>query len=70
MGLGSVWGEYGRMEKKVFMGVAQVMLDDLNLTNMTIGWYKLFPPSSLVNVATAASSSSQGNSLASMDSFG
>lgn len=66
----TVWGEYGRMEKKVFMGVAQVMLDDLNLTNMTIGWYKLFPPSSLVNVATAASSSSQGNSLASMDSFG
>lgn len=58
------------MEKKVFMGVAQVMLDDLNLTNMTIGWYKLFPPSSLVNVATAACSSSQGNSLASMDSFG
>lgn len=66
----TVWGEYGRMEKKVFMGVAQVMLDDLNLTNMTIGWYKLFPPSSLVNVATAASSSSQANSLASMDSFG
>ncbi|KAK8786721.1 hypothetical protein V5799_023508 [Amblyomma americanum] len=66
----TVWGEYGRMEKKVFMGVAQIMLDDLNLTNMTIGWYKLFPPSSLVNVAAAASSSSQGNSLASMDSFG
>lgn len=66
----TVWGEYGRMEKKVFMGVAQIVLDELNLANMTIGWYKLFPPSSLVNVAAAASSSSQGNSLASMDSFG
>lgn len=62
----TVWGDYGRMEKKVFMGVAQVMLDDLNLANMSIGWYKLFPPSSLVNVAPAA----QGNSLSSMDSFG
>lgn len=61
-----MWGDYGRMEKKVFMGVAQVMLDDLNLANMSIGWYKLFPPSSLVNVAPAA----QGNSLSSMDSFG
>ncbi|KAH7968963.1 hypothetical protein HPB52_013214 [Rhipicephalus sanguineus] len=66
----TVWGEYGRMEKKVFMGVAQIVLDELNLANMTIGWYKLFPPSSLVSVAAAASSSSQGNSLASMDSFG
>ncbi|XP_064480180.1 regulating synaptic membrane exocytosis protein 2-like isoform X2 [Ornithodoros turicata] len=62
----TVWGDYGRMEKKVFMGVAQVMLDDLDLTNIVIGWYKLFHPSSLVNVATG----SQGNSLVSVDSFG
>ncbi|CAN7945742.1 unnamed protein product, partial [Ixodes hexagonus] len=61
----TVYGEYGRMDKKAFMGAAQVMLDDLNLTNMTIGWYKLFPLTSLV-MAPA----SQGNSLASMDSFG
>lgn len=62
----TVWGDYGRMEKKVFMGVAQVMLDDLDLTNIVIGWYKLFLPSSLVNVAAG----SQGNSLVSVDSFG
>lgn len=43
----TVWGDYGRMDKKVFMGVAQILLDDLNLSNIVIGWYKLFPTSSL-----------------------
>lgn len=43
----TVWGDYGRMDKKVFMGVAQIMLDDLDLSNIVIGWYKLFPTSSL-----------------------
>ena len=47
----TVWGDYGRVEgKKVFMGVAQIMLDDLDLSNIVIGWYKLFGTSSLVNV--------------------
>lgn len=47
-----MWGDYGRIEgKKVFMGVAQIMLDDLNLTNIVIGWYKLFGTTSLVNIA-------------------
>ncbi|WAR16283.1 RIMS2-like protein, partial [Mya arenaria] len=45
----TVWGDYGRMDKKVFMGVAQIMLDQLNLSNIVIGWYKLFPASSLVS---------------------
>ncbi|CAK1599739.1 unnamed protein product [Parnassius mnemosyne] len=46
----TVWGDYGRIEgKKVFMGVAQIMLDDLNLSNIVIGWYKLFGTTSLVN---------------------
>ena len=45
----TIWGDYGRMEgKKVFMGVAQIMLDDLELSNIVIGWYKLFGTSSLV----------------------
>ncbi|XP_031342324.1 regulating synaptic membrane exocytosis protein 1 isoform X3 [Photinus pyralis] len=45
----TVWGDYGRIEgKKVFMGVAQIMLDDLNLSNIVIGWYKLFGTTSLV----------------------
>uniref|UniRef100_A0A0A9VXD4 Regulating synaptic membrane exocytosis protein 2 n=1 Tax=Lygus hesperus TaxID=30085 RepID=A0A0A9VXD4_LYGHE len=44
----TVWGDYGRIEgKKVFMGIAQIMLDDLNLQNIAIGWYKLFGTSSL-----------------------
>nr|XP_037871566.1 regulating synaptic membrane exocytosis protein 1 isoform X9 [Bombyx mori] len=45
----TVWGDYGRIEgKKVFMGVAQIMLDDINLSNIVIGWYKLFGTTSLV----------------------
>lgn len=49
----TVWGDYGRIEgKKVFMGVAQIMLDDLNLSNIVIGWYKLFGTTSLVSIAT------------------
>ncbi|XP_055680238.1 regulating synaptic membrane exocytosis protein 2 isoform X6 [Lutzomyia longipalpis] len=44
----TVWGDYGRIEgKKVFMGVAQIMLDELNLSNIVIGWYKLFGTTSL-----------------------
>ncbi|XP_065087188.1 regulating synaptic membrane exocytosis protein 2 [Ochlerotatus camptorhynchus] len=44
----TVWGDYGRMEgKKVFMGVAQIMLDNLNLSHLVIGWYKLFGTTSL-----------------------
>uniref|UniRef100_A0A8C5MD19 Regulating synaptic membrane exocytosis 2 n=1 Tax=Leptobrachium leishanense TaxID=445787 RepID=A0A8C5MD19_9ANUR len=42
-----VWGDYGRMDHKSFMGVAQILLDDLELSNMVIGWFKLFPISSL-----------------------
>ncbi|KAF6100926.1 regulating synaptic membrane exocytosis 2 [Phyllostomus discolor] len=48
-----VWGDYGRMDHKSFMGVAQILLDELELSNMVIGWYKLFPPSSLVDPTLA-----------------
>uniref|UniRef100_A0A8C9TQI6 Regulating synaptic membrane exocytosis 2 n=1 Tax=Scleropages formosus TaxID=113540 RepID=A0A8C9TQI6_SCLFO len=48
-----VWGDYGRMDHKSFMGAAQILLDDLDLSNMVIGWYKLFPPSSLVDPTLA-----------------
>ncbi|CAD5119973.1 DgyrCDS8559 [Dimorphilus gyrociliatus] len=48
----TVWGDYGRMDRKVFMGVAQILLDDLDLSNIVIGWYKLFQSSSLVGHAT------------------
>ncbi|XP_031759445.1 regulating synaptic membrane exocytosis protein 2 isoform X42 [Xenopus tropicalis] len=48
-----VWGDYGRMDHKSFMGVAQILLDELDLSSMVIGWYKLFPPSSLVDPTLA-----------------
>ncbi|XP_059587022.1 regulating synaptic membrane exocytosis protein 1 isoform X20 [Alligator mississippiensis] len=44
-----VWGDYGRMDHKCFMGVAQILLEELDLSSVVIGWYKLFPPSSLVD---------------------
>ncbi|XP_048364129.1 regulating synaptic membrane exocytosis protein 2 isoform X26 [Sphaerodactylus townsendi] len=48
-----VWGDYGRMDHKSFMGVAQILLDELDLSNMVIGWFKLFPPSSLIDSTLA-----------------
>uniref|UniRef100_H3DR24 Regulating synaptic membrane exocytosis 1 n=1 Tax=Tetraodon nigroviridis TaxID=99883 RepID=H3DR24_TETNG len=49
-----VWGDYGRMDHKSFMGVAQILLEELNLSRIVIGWYKLFPPSSLVDPTLAS----------------
>ncbi|XP_055757654.1 regulating synaptic membrane exocytosis protein 1-like isoform X4 [Salvelinus fontinalis] len=49
-----VWGDYGRMDHKSFMGVAQILLEELDLTSTVIGWYKLFPPSSLVDPTLAS----------------
>ena len=47
----TIWGDYGRVEgTKVFMGVAQILLDNLELSHIVIGWYKLFGTSSLVSV--------------------
>ncbi|XP_076610140.1 regulating synaptic membrane exocytosis protein 2-like isoform X4 [Chaetodon auriga] len=48
-----VWGDYGRMDHKSFMGAAQILLDDLDLSNMVIGWFKLFPATSLVDPTLA-----------------
>ncbi|XP_029294657.1 regulating synaptic membrane exocytosis protein 2 isoform X17 [Cottoperca gobio] len=49
-----VWGDYGRMDHKSFMGVAQILMEELDLTSTVIGWYKLFPPSSLVDPTLAS----------------
>lgn len=47
-----VWGDYGRIgEKKEFMGVAQVNLDDVDLSHIVFGWYKLFSTTAMVGVA-------------------
>ena len=66
----TVWGDYGRMDRKVFMGVAQILLDDLDLSNIVIGWYKLFTSSSLASHHQAASSAggSRRNSGSSIES--
>nr|XP_033770944.1 regulating synaptic membrane exocytosis protein 4 isoform X2 [Geotrypetes seraphini] len=47
-----VWGNYGRMERKHFMGVARILLEELDLSSLVIGWYKLFPTSSMVDPST------------------
>ncbi|XP_042559374.1 regulating synaptic membrane exocytosis protein 1 isoform X13 [Clupea harengus] len=49
-----VWGDYGRMDHKSFMGVAQILLEELDLSSTVIDWYKLFPPSSLVDPTLAS----------------
>uniref|UniRef100_A0A8C9TXT7 Regulating synaptic membrane exocytosis 2 n=1 Tax=Scleropages formosus TaxID=113540 RepID=A0A8C9TXT7_SCLFO len=61
-----VWGDYGRMDHKSFMGAVQILLDDLDLSNMVIGWFKLFPPSSLVDSTLAPLT--RGTSQTSLDS--
>ncbi|XP_005997295.1 regulating synaptic membrane exocytosis protein 3 [Latimeria chalumnae] len=48
-----VWGDYGRMDHKCFMGMAQILLEELDLSNMVAGWYKLFPTSSLADSTIA-----------------
>lgn len=42
-----IWGNFGKMDKKNFMGIAQISIDDLELGETVISWYKLFLPSSL-----------------------
>ncbi|XP_062556119.1 regulating synaptic membrane exocytosis protein 2 isoform X3 [Armigeres subalbatus] len=65
----TVWGDYGRMEgKKVFMGVAQIMLDNLNLSHLVIGYYKLFGTTSLVS-GPPSLGLSRRSSIASLDSL-
>lgn len=58
----TVWGEYGQMKRKCFMGIAQIRLDKLNLSTPVIGWYKLYHSSSLIGTGSPARKDSQ-NSL-------
>nr|XP_058949787.1 rab-3-interacting molecule unc-10-like isoform X6 [Pocillopora verrucosa] len=55
-----VWGDYGRMDRKVFMGVVQILLDELDLSNLVISWYKLFSTSSMCDPPLPSSSSPLG----------
>ncbi|XP_041962027.1 regulating synaptic membrane exocytosis protein 2-like isoform X2 [Alosa sapidissima] len=65
-----VWGDYGRMDHKSFMGAVQILLDDLDLSNMVIGWFKLFPPSSLVDPTLAPLTRRASQSSLDSSSFG
>ncbi|GIX75666.1 regulating synaptic membrane exocytosis protein 2 [Caerostris darwini] len=62
----TVWGNYSSMERKVFMGVAQILLDDIDLVEGVIAWYRLFHHSSLVSSLAA----NDRSSFLSLDSFG
>ncbi|KAH9396426.1 Rab GTPase binding, partial [Tyrophagus putrescentiae] len=44
----TVWGD-----KKSFMGVVQIVLDDVDLSSTVMGWYKLFNECSLINLPNA-----------------
>jgi hypothetical protein len=68
----SVWGDFGRMEKKLFMGIALINLDELDLSTIIIGWYKLFDSATVLTPATksslyAASVSGVGSNNSSME---
>jgi hypothetical protein len=57
----TVWGDYGKLDRKVFMGISQVFLNDLNLSSMVIGWYKLYSVSSLIADYRTLKTLSQNN---------
>ncbi|GFU25787.1 regulating synaptic membrane exocytosis protein 2 [Nephila pilipes] len=62
----TVWGNYSSMERKVFMGVVQIVLDDIDLVKGVIDWYRLYHHSSLVSSVA----SNDHSSFLSLDSFG
>jgi len=37
-----VWGNYGKKDRKSLMGIVQIHLNDLDISSLVIGWYKLF----------------------------
>ncbi len=45
------------------MGVAQILLDNLDLSELVIGWYKLFGTSSLVSVPPGGGKELMGVSI-------
>ena len=69
----TVYGEYGRMDRRVFMGVAQIMLNRIDFSTMVIGWYKLYTNASLttahhgMTTSTSGSFGSRRNSDVSLD---
>ncbi|CAF1429769.1 unnamed protein product [Adineta steineri] len=68
-----VWGDYGKLDRKVFMGVCQINLEDLRLISsaaQVLDWYKLFSANSLMNNYTIVQQSpKRRTSIATNDSF-
>lgn len=49
----TLWGDYGKLDaRKVFMGISQIQLSDLDLNRTIVGWYKLFKTCMLVSMTT------------------
>lgn len=44
----TIWGDYGKLDRKVFMGIVQIMMDDCDLANTVVGWYKMYSISSII----------------------
>ena len=38
----TIWGNNGKLNRKIFMGIVQISLDDLKLSNYVEGWYTLW----------------------------
>jgi len=57
----SIWGDYGKLDRKAFMGVCQIGLAELNLNSsqQILDWYKLFSANSLLNNYTIVQQSSK-----------
>jgi hypothetical protein len=46
----TVWGDYGKVDKKVFMGIVQIVLDEINIgVAPVVGWYKLYSIGSIIS---------------------
>lgn len=54
-----VWGDYGKRDRKSLMGLAQIHLNDVDISNLVIGWYKLFNAPSLTSSSSLSMSSSK-----------
>ncbi|CAF2510404.1 unnamed protein product [Rotaria sp. Silwood2] len=68
----SVWGDYGKLDRKVFMGVCQINLEELHLNSsaQVLDWYKLFSANSLMNNYTIVQQSPKGkSSMTTTDSY-
>ncbi|CAF4144395.1 unnamed protein product, partial [Rotaria magnacalcarata] len=68
----SIWGDYGKLDRKVFMGVCQINLEELHLNSsaQVLDWFKLFSANSLMNNYTIVQQSSKGkSSTTTNDSF-